>query len=307
MSIFTSLTTQQIETILANYRLSPLAHFMPISGGTQNTNYLLTLAEEQVVLTIYEREDGAMIGPILTFIDYLAEHQFPCSAIIPNKSGQWYQLLQEKPVFIGKFIVGHHYTQLTVAQSQQWGHCLAQFHALTRTYPLFRKQVRDMSWIQQMSQQVLAKLTEREQILLSDECGFQQAQDYSVLPTGVIHADLFLDNVLFIEDTIAGIVDFYDVSQGPQLLDVAIAINDSCHDADYQIDHTLQQAFFRGYQQIRPLTPPEQRAWPAMQRLAALTFWLLRLQRVHFPRPSAGVTMKDPTAYQNLLQGLRDQ
>jgi homoserine kinase type II len=128
---------------------------------------------------------------------------------------------------------------------------------------------------------------------------FQAVQDYSGLPRGIIHADLFRDNVLWLADgQLSGVLDFYFAGADNLLFDLAVVANDWCADAAHLA------ALLAGYGTSRPLTPAEMAAWPAMRRAAALRFWLLRLEVRHHPRPGSVVTIKDPDHFGSLLERL---
>jgi homoserine kinase type II len=144
-----------------------------------------------------------------------------------------------------------------------------------------------------------AQLTSDERGRLLAELDFQSAQDYSGLPCGIIHADLFRDNVLWQDaGQLSGVLDFYFAGADCMLFDLAVAANDWCAD-DGQL-----AALIAGYSALRQLTPGEETAWLALRRAAALRFWLLRLDVRHHPRPGAVVTIKDPDHFGRLLQRL---
>jgi homoserine kinase type II len=136
--------------------------------------------------------------------------------------------------------------------------------------------------------------------LLADELAFQASQDYAALPAGVIHADLFRDNVLWdASGALSGILDFYFAGADALIFDLAVVANDWCFD-----DASLA-GLVAGYQSVRPLETAERAAWPAMRRAAALRFWLLRLDALHRPRDGDVVTLKDPAHFGGMLRDLR--
>jgi homoserine kinase type II len=154
-------------------------------------------------------------------------------------------------------------------------------------------------WWQRAGAALMPLLSADEASLLADELAFQAAQDRSVLPRGIIHADLFRDNVLWVSDRISGVLDFYFAGEDTLLFDLAVVANDWCED-----DAALAE-LLAGYASQRPLTVAEQAAWPAMRRAAALRFWLLRLEARHRPRAGEVVTIKDPDHFRRMLARFR--
>ncbi|HSG22597.1 MAG TPA: phosphotransferase, partial [Azonexus sp.] len=147
---------------------------------------------------------------------------------------------------------------------------------------------------------LLPVLSSEEAELLADELAFQAAQDFSKLPRGIIHADLFRDNVLWDScGELTGVLDFYFAGEDCLLFDLAVAANDWCFNGA-----TLAE-LLAGYQSSRRLSDAEKAAWPAMRRAAALRFWLLRLEVRHQPRGGEVVTIKDPEHFRQMLQRLR--
>ena len=156
------------------------------------------------------------------------------------------------------------------------------------------------AWRQAIGEALLPVLSPEEHALLADELEFQAAQDFSALPRGIIHADLFRDNVLWDDcGRLSGVLDFYFAGEDCLLFDLAVAANDWCFNGATLAD------LLAGYQCQRLLSTAEMAAWPAMQRAAALRFWLLRLEVRHRPRGGEVVTIKDPEHFRQLLQRLR--
>ena len=143
-------------------------------------------------------------------------------------------------------------------------------------------------------------LSPAEAALLADELAFQSGQDYARLPRGVIHGDLFRDNVLWDESgRLSGVLDFYFAGEDCLLFDLAVVANDWC------FNHATLRALLAGYAARRPLLEAEIEAWPAIRRAAALRFWLLRLDAKHRPLGGEVVTLKDPGHFGRMLAQMR--
>jgi homoserine kinase type II len=139
--------------------------------------------------------------------------------------------------------------------------------------------------------------------LLAGEVALHASRDLNSLPQGVIHADLFRDNVLLEGERVGGLIDFYFACSDALLYDVAITVNDWClNHHTKQLDQDLAQAFLRAYHAVRPLQANEAEAWPLMLRLAALRFWLSRLFDMYMPRGGEMVNPHDPRHFERVLR-----
>ena len=129
----------------------------------------------------------------------------------------------------------------------------------------------------------------------------QAGQNYHDLPQGIIHADLFRDNVLFIGNTLSGLLDFYNACNDSLLYDVAITVNDWCVRLNGALDFQRAKSLCHAYASVRPLTTAEKEAWPMVLRVAALRFWLSRLWDSHFPKAGEMTFQKDPDEFKQII------
>ncbi|HCZ49447.1 MAG TPA: homoserine kinase, partial [Gammaproteobacteria bacterium] len=181
------------------------------------------------------------------------------------------------------------------------GNALARIHLCGERFSGRRKDGRGKSWRRRLGDKLLSRLGEKERELLIRELAFHENHS-PALPAGIIHADLFRDNTLFLENRLTGLIDFYLACQGDLLYDLAICVNDWCIEKNGRLDTTLCRSLIGAYHHTRPLTAAEKTHWPQMLRRAALRFWLSRLDDLHFPRGGEITHIKDPKHFQRILE-----
>ena len=194
----------------------------------------------------------------------------------------------------------------SIAQCQEIGLQLANLHRCTKNYFFPVKNSNDLDWCKTLFNKIAAQLSATDRTLINDELLFQAANSSDNLPQGVIHADLFRDNVLFADNRIIGILDFYSACTGALLFDIAITANDWCC-GDGDINHDKFAALLSAYERLRPLEQLEKQHLQTMFRAAALRFWLSRLEHELYPRPGEITQQKDPLIFRQLLQQHRQQ
>jgi homoserine kinase type II len=174
-------------------------------------------------------------------------------------------------------------------------------HLAGMSYPATLDNPRAAKWWKAATPEVLPYLTPQDAALLQEEVRFQSLYRLTDLPRGVIHGDLFRDNVLFEGETLAGVIDFYFACTDVLLYDVAITVNDWCLCEAGRLDPARTAALLEAYHAIRPFAAIERGAWPVTLRAAALRFWVSRLYDFHLPRPGALTHAKDPGHFRQIL------
>jgi homoserine kinase type II len=300
VSVYTAVGRDQLVAWLAPLELGELIDYAGIAAGMQNSNYFVTTTQGRFVLTLFEHIDAPALDFYLALMDHLARHGIPCPQPLTDVQGQKRRPLAGKPAALLSCLPGKPIEVPTPAQCRRLGQMLADLHlaGAEQTNPLANPCGAD--WRQAIGTALLPQLSPAERQMLADELTFQAAQDFSGLPRGIIHADLFRDNVLWDSDgRLSGVLDFYFAGEDCLLFDLAVVANDWCFNGA-----TLAE-LFAGYQGKRRLSDAEMAAWPAIQRAAALRFWLLRLEVRQRPRDGEVVTIKDPDHFADLLQRLR--
>ncbi len=301
MSVFTTVTREQLSAWLKNYSVGTLTGLEGIAAGIENTNYFVTTAKGRYVLTLFEKLEARELPFYLGLQDHLARNGVPAPRPVPDRAGGFLAELNGKPAALVDFLPGKDVTVPTVAQCGQAGAMLARIHIAGRSYEGRMDNPRGPAWWREAAPQVLPFLDPADAALLEREVRFQPADLDRGLPRGAIHADYFRDNVLFDGGAVSGVIDFYFACTGALVYDVAIAVNDWCVKPDGALDAARAAALLAAYARARPFTSAERDAWPAMLRAGALRFWVSRLYDFHLPRPGELTHAKDPGHFRAIL------
>lgn len=310
MAVYTRVGESDLIALLKDYDIGTLHDFSGIAAGITNTNYFVDTTTGRWVLTLFEQTEAAQHLPFfMAWMAHLARHGVPCAHPVVRRDGQFLSTVCSRPAALVHYLEGQHETMPTPAHCHSLGIVVARMHQASHDFQASRRNTRGLAWLEQARQQLASVLPAEEMTLLQDELAFQRQQAttaYAQLPDGIVHADLFRDNVLFTGEEVSGLIDFYYACRGHLLFDLAIICNDWAHDD--QAEHFSRahwQAFMQGYNSQRHLCASEYQAWPAMLRAAALRFWVSRLLDAHFPAAGADVHIKDPTPYRVLLRAHR--
>lgn len=306
MSVFTSVSDAELSTWLSRYRIGTLVEYAGIAAGIENTNYFLTTSGGRYVLTLFERLTREALGYYLHLMAHLAHRGIPCPAPIADGDDELLGTLNGRPAAIVTRLGGHSIAAPTAAHCASLGATLAAMHVAGQSYEQHLDNPRGARWWRATAPLLMPRLTPDEQALLQEELRFQALYRLEDAPHGVVHGDLFRDNVLFDGDAadlrISGVLDFYFAGSDALLFDLAVAANDWCADAAGDLDTARTQALLGAYHALRPLTALERGAWPVMLRRAALRFWLSRLQDYHLRRSGELTYVKDPGEFRDVLQ-----
>ncbi len=302
MAVFTSVSEAQLSAWLGDYSLGNLIELQAIASGIENTNYFVTTANGRFVLTLFEKLTADELPFYLNLMSHLARHGIPCPAPVANRHNQFLGTLNGKPACIATRLNGKSTTTPDIEQCAAIGAMLAEMHIAGQSFSQIMPNPRGAAWRAATAPQVRPFLDVAQAALLESEVALHAQQDWAQLPQGVIHADLFRDNVLLEDNRVGGLIDFYFACTDALLYDVAITMNDWCMNADCTLDFARAQTFLRAYHAVRPLQDNEREAWPLMLRVAALRFWLSRLFDKHLPRDGELVNAHDPSHIERILK-----
>jgi homoserine kinase type II len=302
MSVYTRIERSELEEFLRHYPLGELVDYSGISAGIENSNYFVTTRQGQFVLTLFETMAAVELPYFLDLMAHLAEHSVPSAHPQADRQGHYLRSLKGKPAALVQRLRGNSIEQPTRLQCAAVGTALGRMHTAGLSFPSRRANPRGPHWWANTACKLIPRLVPDDVELLSSELRFQAGARHSCdLRRGVIHADLFRDNVLFVGESLTGIIDFYYACNDLLLYDLAVTVNDWCSNADGSLQESLLESLLNPYQQQHPFSPAEQQTWPVMLRAAALRFWLSRLHDQHFPRKGEITHTKNPDVFKRIL------
>ncbi len=306
MSVYTCIEQPQLEHFLSHYAIGQLINYSGILAGIENTNYLLHTSEGRYVLTIFESLSVKQLPFYLDLLNFLHQQRYPAPRPILNDRKQFLTTLNNKPAAIFQHLPGHSIGWASENQCQQIGIYLAKLHLLANDSGFKKNNNKGLAACQSTFNRLENHLSIHDRASLKKELSIQQHFQQSILPDldlprGVIHADLFKDNVLFDQNSISGILDFYNACTDYLLLDIAITVNDWCQ-FNKGIDPSRLNALLTGYQSIRPLSDTELAHLPMFLRFAAMRFCLSRLDHYYNPKPGDLTLQKDPGVFAQILK-----
>lgn len=306
MSVYTTVSDTEMRQLLTRYNIGRFKSLQGIAQGITNSNYFLHTTENTYVLTVFETLTAEELPFFMTLTQHLSANGVACPAPIAQIDGSLTATLSGKPACIVSKLSGSDTSFPTKEQCYHTGAMLAKMHLAGKSFPQTMRNPRHSPWWQDSMMQLLPVLNARDSQLLQEEIAFLADHPDHHLPSGIIHADLFKDNVLLSGDSVAGFIDFYYACNGSFVYDLAIAINDWARCADNHIDPVLAQHFQKGYESIRPLTEAEQAYMPIAYRAACIRFWVSRLLDFHFPAAGEMTFIKDPNVFRDLLLRYRN-
>ena len=307
MAVFTEVSFDEAAAFLSALDLGQLQSIKAAAGGIENTNYFVDTDQGNFVLTLFERLTFEQLPFYLHLMKHLAARGIPVPDPAASTSGEILHRLKGKPAAVVNKLRGHSELQPSAAHCAAVGDMLARMHLAGLDYPQAQGNLRGLPWWNQTVPSVLPHMTSEQRSLLVSELAYQNhiasSSTYQGLPQGAVHADLFRDNVMFDGAQLTGFFDFYFAGCDTFLFDIGVCLNDWCVDLTSGANaHDRADAFMSAYQQVRPLTPQERTLLPALQRAAALRFWLSRLWDFYLPREAAVLSPHDPTHFERVLR-----
>jgi len=301
MAVYTDVAADELAEFLDQYDVGELLSYKGIAEGVENSNFLLHTTSGSFFLTLYEKRVAKDDLPFfLGLMAHLAGHGISCPQPVKMRSGETLGTLAERPAAIIDFLEGVWPRKPNATHCAAIGQALAKMHLAGRDFSMTRANALSVSGWRPLFDQAAARadtLQHGLRQLMSDELDHLEKNWPKNLPEGVIHADAFPDNVLFLGDKLSGLIDFYFACNDILTYDIAICLNAWCFEADHSFNVTKARAFLSAYGRERQLSEAEQDALPLLARGAALRILLTRLVDWFNVPPGALVKPKDPLEY----------
>ncbi|PPR79257.1 MAG: Homoserine kinase [Alphaproteobacteria bacterium MarineAlpha2_Bin1] len=306
MAVYTKITHNELINFLKLYEVGELISWNGITEGIENTNYFIETKSQKFILTIYEKRVTKKDLPFfLKLMTHLNKNKFPCPKPIHNKQGNVLNSIKGKPSALFSFLSGKSVEYPTWEHCNQAGLYLSIIHKTSSKFSMQRENKLSISgWKDLLSNfRKEVNFFDKDLInIISEELEFISYNWPENLPQGIIHADLFPDNVFFENDIISGVIDFYFACNDFFAYDLAIAINAWCFNEINFLDINKSSALLNGYQKYRKLSEEEKKILPVLARGASLRFLLTRVyDSIHLVE-GALVQPKDPLEYLEKLK-----
>jgi len=308
MAKFTELPQSDLESIIAEFNIGELNGFLPASNGLDNSNYYISalkhgrLREYVLTLIAPPNQPSELLDPLTRTVSAAG---LPVAPLIADRQGNRAGAYQDQARLLTQRLKGRHVFNPTIAQCASVGRFLARFHLIAQSEAGTAKaHPFGIDWLTQAPSIVQGHVPYTDAVLIQEATktivSTLKRTDCQTIPSGVIHGDLFRDNVLFNERGLSGVLDFHDASLGYWLFDLAIAVNDWCTDNEGVLDSDKTWALVRSYHQIRPLVSAELWFFPVFLLYASVTFWLVRLSIALRSEDADLFPFKNPAEFQKI-------
>ena len=301
MAVYTDVAAEDLAQFLAGYDIGELLAYKGIAEGVENSNFLVHTSQGNFILTLYEKRVAAKDLPFfLALMEHLHARGITCPQPVKNRKGEVLGTVAGRPAAIITFLDGLWIRRPSATHCAALGTSLAKLHLAGLDFPGKRANALSVDGWRALYEHCSPRAHEVQRDLrtfLADELGHLERTWPRNLPQGVIHADLFPDNVFFLGEKLSGLIDFYFACTDALAYDVAICLNAWCFEIDHSYNVTKGRSLLQAYAAVRPLSEEERALLPLLARGAALRFLLTRLVDWFDVPPGALVRPKDPIEY----------
>ncbi len=307
MAVYTKISIDELNVFLSKYNIDNITEFSGIKGGTSNSNYLLTADNKKFILTIFEERTNQENLPFyFDLMNHLNAHDIKCPEVIKDKQGNFSNSIKQKHAVITTFLTGSSLEKIKPIHCSNLGLAIAKMHNASEKLNIKRENELGFDKLDIIIEKLKTykKHIDYEKLkFIEDEFVFLSREINKDLPSGIIHADLFPDNIFFEENSLTGIIDFYFSCNDFYAYEIAICLNAWCfEDSNNEFNPTKAKYLLGSYNQERKFSSEEVEALPLLARASALRYLLTRLLDFYSHEDSDLILKKDPNEYISKLK-----
>ena len=307
MAVYTQISIDELNVFLSNYNIDNINEFSGIKGGTSNSNYLLTADNKKFILTIFEERTNQENLPFyFDLMNHLNVHDIKCPEVIKDKQGNFSNSIKQKHAVITSFLTGSSLEKIKPIHCSNLGLTIAKMHNASEKLNIKRENelgFDKLGIIIEKLKTYKKHIDDEKLKFIEDEFLFLSREINKDLPSGIIHADLFPDNIFFEENNLTGIIDFYFSCNDFYAYEIAICLNAWCfEDSNNEFNPTKAKYLLGSYNQERKFSNEEVEALPLLARASALRYLLTRLLDFYSHEDSDLILKKDPNEYISKLR-----
>ncbi len=307
MAVYTKIDKKEIDKINSKFNIEKIITYQGIKKGIENTNYLLKSNNNKFILTIFEkRVSNKEIPFFMKLMDNLSKSKISCPKPLKNKDGGYLIKLKNKTACIVSFLEGKDKLTLNSNNCYQIGKIIAQMHGVTRKMNFSRENSMGIKNLKPLLKSIKFKSKKFSNLekFLNNNLNDVKKKWPTNLPSGIIHADLFVDNIFFKKNQLSGIIDFYFAANDFFMYEIAICINALCFDRrnyKFKINNQKIKSLIKGYESVRKISIKEKKSLNILCRGAAIRYLLTRLYDYSNTPKTALIQIKDPNEYYQKL------
>ena len=307
MAVYTQISIDELNLFLSKYNIDKVNEFSGIKGGTSNSNYLLTADNKKFILTIFEERTNQENLPFyFDLMNHLNAHDIKCPEVIKDKQGNFSNSIKQKHAVITSFLTGSSLEKIKPIHCSNLGLTIAKMHNASEKLNIKRENelgFDKLGIIIEKLKTYKKHIDDEKLKFIEDEFLFLSREISKDLPSGIIHADLFPDNIFFEENNLTGIIDFYFSCNDFYAYEIAICLNAWCfEDSNNEFNPTKAKYLLGSYNQERKFSNEEVEALPLLARASALRYLLTRLLDFYSHEDSDLILKKDPNEYISKLR-----
>ena len=307
MAVYTKISKKEISNINKKFKVEDIINFKGIKQGIENTNYLLKSKNNKFILTIFEKRVSQKEIPFfMKLMDQLNNFKINCPKPLKNKNGNYLIRIKNKTACIVSFLDGKDKKKLNLKNCFDVGKIIAQMHLSSKKIKLYRKNsmgIKNLNPLLDSIRFKSKKFVNIEKFLKNNFKDIKKKWPKN-LPHGIIHGDLFIDNIFFKNNKLSGIIDFYFAANDYFMYEIAICVNALCFDkknSKFSLNKKKVLNLMKGYNSIKKISVEEKKSLNILCRGAAMRYFLTRLYDYTNTPKTAFIKIKDPREYYQKL------